>query len=293
MGRVRDATSGRPSPSAGVRERRDRASAPAGRPAHRWRSRVGVGTLLVVLALVPAGCATPTSRGREAALATAAERLDDGSIRRRGADVVEFARRAEPLTGPGFVMVAVEEGDTAVPNGRPIGTVTFAVTVADRTRPVNIFDSPDEVDPGPHCVEVTFERWGVHSMRVVRCPEGGIVPIDAPPSRRPHVAPNAREAIWSVLGSLTDDLPPEDQVLADVTALLEPHGNGVTPLAPVTVHVEDGSVAVATGDDEDCELVRRDPGGEVWDVHVPSVYLLPGELGCTASTAFRDLRPPH
>ncbi|MFC0705294.1 hypothetical protein [Cellulomonas uda] len=40
-------------------------------------------------------------------------------------------------------------------------------------------------------------------------------------------------------------------------------------------------------------LVARGRDGVVRDVHVPRVYLQPGELGCYADTAFADLRPPH
>jgi hypothetical protein len=50
---------------------------------------------------------------------------------------------------------------------------------------------------------------------------------------------------------------------------------------------------VATGDDDDRVLVARYADGVVEDVYVLSVCLLPGELGCRASTAFADLRPPH
>ena len=96
-----------------------------------------------------------------------------------------------------------------------------------------------------------------------------------------------------MLEALPDALPSEDRVVAGVTALLEPHANGVTPLAAVTAKIQDGSVAVATGDGDDRVLVARGRDGVVRDVHVPRVYLQPGELGCYADTAFADLRPPH
>lgn len=245
-------------------------------------------------ALVVAGCSTPTSRGRDSAQAVVESLLDAPEFHGFADEVVEWAERvAVAIEGWDVVLVGVEEGDTEVPYGTPIGRVTLGVTVAEVTGSGRYFDPWEEQDPGPHCVEVTFEHWGVVGTRQVGCPEGELVPVPVPPSRRPHVAVNAEDAVRSVLSALPADPPSEEDVVAAVTALLEPHANGVTPLAPVTAAVEDGSIAVATGDDDDCVLMARGNDGQVRDIHVPGVYLLEGELGCKASTAFADLRPPH
>lgn len=262
-------------------------------PFHAQRTASAL-AVLAAAALVVAGCSTPTSRGRETAEASVGSLLDSPTFHGYVDEVVEWAERVEEAAqGTGIVMIDVEEMDTEVPYGTPIGRITVGVTVSDSTGSDRFFDTVEEQDPGPHCVEITFEHWGVVGTRPVDCPDGELVAMPVPPSRRPHIAVNAEDAVWSVLSSLPDDPPSEEHVVAAVTALLEPHANGVTPLAPVTVAFEDGSIAVATGDDDECVLVARGRDGQVRDIHVPSVYLKEGELGCTASTAFADLRPPH
>src|SRR5690606_6541999 len=93
--------------------------------------------------------------------------------------------------------------------------------------------------------------------------------------------------------ALPDDLPTEADVVAAVTALLEPHPNGVTPLAEITASIEGTTVAVATGDDDDCVLMRRSEARGVHDVDISPIYLEPGALGWRGSTAFATLPPPH
>lgn len=106
--------------------------------------------------------------------------------------------------------------------------------------PSGYWQPPEDQDPGPHCFRVAFDHWGVDDIRGTGCPDP-FVAVGAPPSSRPETAANAEEVIWSVLTALPADLPSEDEIAAEVTALLDPHPNGVTPLAEVTVHVEDGS----------------------------------------------------
>lgn len=246
---------------------------------------------LVVVRLIP----TPTSRGRDSAESYVQLYLDDPDFHGYADEVLVWAERLEAaVEGTGMVMVDVEELDTEVHWGQPIGRVTLAVTVADSTGSDRFFDAAKPQDPGPHCIEVTFQHWGVLGTRQVRCPADGVVAVPVPASKRPHIARNAEEAVWSVLSDLPAGPPPSQEEVADaVTELLEPHTNGVTPLAEVTVAVEDGVIAVATGDDDDCVLVARGADGQVRDVSVPSIYLKEGELGCRARTAFADLRPPH
>lgn len=256
--------------------------------------RVVAAFAAVAVTLALAACSTPTSRGRESARLSVESLLDDPEFHGFADEVAEWAERVEAATqGTGIVMVDVEERDTEVPYGTPIGRITLGLTVPDSTGPGAFFDRPEKQDPGPHCVAVTFEHWGVVGTSSVACPEGGLVAVPAPPSRRPHVAVNAEDAVRSVLFTLPGGPVAEEDVVSAVTALLTPHANGVTPLAPVTAAVRDGAVAVATGDDDDCVLMARGRDGEVRDVYVPGVYLREGELGCRATTAFADLRPPH
>jgi hypothetical protein len=249
------------------------------------------GVLLVVLA----GCTvSPTDLGDEVASGAVRSLVDDRvSPSSYVPDIQELAERAEAATAEGSIrLVGVEAGDPLAHGaGEEIGWLTFGLTVSDTREPEGYGGSPREQDPGPYCYRVAFDHWDVTGMRGTPCPDP-LVAVPAPPSERPEVAENAEEAVWSVLESLPAELPSEDDIVAQVTALLDPHENGVTPLAEVTVHVEGGDVAVATGDRDRCVLVGR-LGGEVQNVSVPSVYLQPGEAGCTAGTAFADLRPPH
>ena len=244
-----------------------------------------------------AGCATPVYLGREAARDAVDRLLAPPVFHSYAEDVVEFAERVEAATEwGGVVMVGVEEADEADQDRRrrkPIGWITLGLTVPDSRPATGFWGSSSEQDPGPHCFRVTFDNWGVSDVRGTDCPDGDLVAVPAPPSRQPRIAANAEAAVRSTLAALPADLPSEADVVAAVTALLEPHPNGVTPLAEVTASVEDGVVAVATGDRDDCVLMVRSRTGEVRDVHVPSVYLREGELGCRATTAFADLRPPH
>lgn len=260
-------------------------------PTPARRAALGLTAAAVVVGL--AACSSPTDLGEEVASHAVQSLLDDLAFESYAPDIVEFARRAEAATEQGpILMLDVEEGDASARNGgEPIGWITFGLTVSDTRRAEGYWDSDREQDPGPYCYRVMFDHWGAQDIRGADCPDA-LEEVPAPPSERPEIAANAEEAVWSVLQALPEDPPSEDEIVAEVTALLEPHDNDVTPLAVVTAHVEGTSVAVATGDAHDCVLVGRFQG-EVRDVDVPSVYLLPGELGCTADTAFADLRPPH
>jgi hypothetical protein len=250
--------------------------------------------LVGAVAAALAGCSTPGMLGADQAGSSVEALLEPTVFHSYAPDVVTFAEAVEDATaGTSIRMVAVEESDApARGDGEPVGWITLSLTVGDTLEPAHGWGEPREMEPGPHCFRVAFDHWGVDDIRHTDCP-ADLDRVPAPPSERPAVAANAEEAVRAVLTALPADLPPADDVVAQVEALLEPHANGVTPLAAVTAQVEDGVVAVATGDDDDCVLVARTSAGEVHDVHVPSVYLLPGELGCQASTAFADLRPPH
>ncbi|MEE6272755.1 hypothetical protein [Georgenia wangjunii] len=260
----------------------------------RLLARYVISALAAVGAAALVGCSSPASLGEEYARSSIDNLLAPTVFHSHAYDVVQFAERVQAATeGSGIVMLGVEEVDADMHvAGEAIGWITLGLTVPDTRAPRGYWDAPAEQDPGPHCFRVAFDNWGVDGVRGVDCPDE-LVAVPAPPSQRPRVAVNAEEAVRSALSALPDDLPPEADVVAAVTALLEPHPNGVTPLAEVTASIEGRTVAVATGDDDDCVLVARSETGEVHDVYVPSIYLKPGELGCRASTAFADLRPPH
>lgn len=250
--------------------------------------------VLAGVVIAVAACSSPRSLGEEASTEAVVALLEPTVFHSYAPDIVEFAEAVAGATADrGIQMLAVEEGDASARyDGEAIGWITLGMTVSDTRAPTGYWDQAREQDPGPYCFRVAFDHWGVDDIRAADCPDE-LSAVPPPPSERPAIAPNAHEAVWAVLEGLPPGPPREEDVVEQVTALLEPHANGVTPLAVVTAHVEDGAVAVATGDDDDCVLVARTSAGEVHDVHVPPVYLLPGELGCKATTASADLRPPH
>ncbi|WP_454083613.1 hypothetical protein [Georgenia sp. Marseille-Q6866] len=259
------------------------------------RSLTGVLAAVGVAAL--AGCSLPAHLGGEAAKDAVDHLLAPPAFHSYADDIVQFAERVDAATeyGP-VVMLGVEEADEEDLDSRarkPIGWITLGLTVSDTRASHGFWGAPTAQDPGPHCFRVTFDNWGVKDVDGEDGPSEELVAVPPPPSQRPRIAPNAETAVWSALTALPEELPSEAEVVAAVTGRLEPHPNGVTPLAPVTASIEGGAVAVATGDDDDCVLVVRTDSGEVRDVHVPSIYLKRGELGCRATTAFADLRPPH
>lgn len=267
------------------------------------RRRVGVLvlTVLVVGAVVAAASArwaawvdTPEERmAREQVLRL----LATTRMSSRAEDIDEFARRAVARGGPELVGVSGPRGL----DGAVLGRLTFRVTLpqVDPSTLSKFSLEPRTRDVGPYCFDVAFDHWGKRGERgtaqgvtLVRCPPDA-PPVTPPPSDDPVVAPNAREAAWSVLSALPPAGTPSAQdVEADVTALLQEPEDGSAPLAGVDVAVEGSDVGIATGLGDDCVLVAR-VDGTVVDVHPPRVYLQPGELGCGGYTALADLRPPH
>ncbi len=196
--------------------------------------------------------------------------------------------------------------------GGTLGHLTFLVTVDDPMVGEKFFDWfglwPDQWDPGPYCFRVAFDEHGKvgepgtpDGAALVDCPADAAPvtlppddtpPVTPPPSGDPVAAPEARDAAHEVLVTLpAGDAPDADDVAARINEAL-PAAHDGRPVAQATVFVDDADVGVAMGDADDCVLVAR-IGGEVRDVYPPPVYLQPGELGCTGSTALSDLRPPH
>nr|WP_297428394.1 hypothetical protein [uncultured Actinotalea sp.] len=271
-------------------------------PGRRTSRRAAAVAAVVLSSATMTGCSStlglpgssPASLGEESARTSIDDLLAPAVFHSYAHDVVTFAEHVYAAAeGSRILMLGVEEvsADRHVA-GEPIGWIAMGLTVPDERAPQGYWGGPVEQDPGPHCFWVAFTNWGVEDVRGVDCPDE-LVAVPPPPSRRPRIAINAEEAVRAALTALPDDLPPDTEIVATVEALLEPHLNGVTPLAEVTASVQGGMVAVATGDDADCVLMTRSESGEVHDVYVPSVYFRPGELGCRASTAFADLRPPH
>lgn len=265
---------------------------PDRRPGWGWLlGGVGAALLVLVIVLAADGPHGPEAGAAAGQLAKALDTTAMSTYRPVIGDVAIAA--ATNVTAP---VVAIEDGDRR----DVIGYLTFAVTPYDPRDRNGLVTVPDDWDPGPYCIRVPFGHWGIagapgttEGFEPVSCP-AEIAAVDPGPPSYPVVSANAREAAHEALSSLdpADPGEPED-IAAAVTALLDPVPGGAT-LARPSVAVEGTLVGVAIGrDPKDCVLVAL-VRGEAVDVHVPSIYLEPGELGCQGKTALHgDVAAPH
>lgn len=251
------------------------------------RRVVAVGAVASLALLGGCGASAGGDDGDEQARAELVQFLRKTAVNSHTTDVNDVARAAVGLGGPRVIGI----DPAAEPSNESIGTLTFAVWVTvmpyTGTAP----------DPEPRCIEVEFDPWGKvgefgtdDGLTDVDCPDD-LTEVTPPPSDDPAIAPNADEAIRQVLEALPADGVDADEVVAQVTALLEEPEDG-RPLAEVQVLVDGTDVAVATGGPDGCSmLVRVDTG--VFDVHVSPVQLEVGESGCDPWTALDPPPPPH
>jgi len=252
------------------------------------------GAVVVGLAGCSGGVGTAgehkAQEGLVALLNTVAMNSFSGSIE-------DFARIGDRRAG--IDVVGVEERESAEYTDT-FGWLTFRVSAGDPPETGGLIAADSDWDPGPYCFRVPFDHYGKHGefgtadgVRPVGCPEGAEA-VELPPAESVEVAGNASDAVHEVLEALpVSGLPSEDEIAAQVAALLdEPDAEHVTTAPPSAV-VDGSDVGIAMGGPDDCVLVKR-VDGVVTDVHAPWVYLQPGELGCTAWTALaEDLSPPH
>ncbi|WP_136517595.1 hypothetical protein [Cellulomonas telluris] len=261
------------------------------------RARRTLPVAAAVLALV--ACAPSLTPGELQARDVVLDLLATTRMSSHTESIDGFARAAVG-TPSGTTLVGIEPAEGFERGDVLLGTLTFAVTLPEPAdAPKFSIGEPDEVDRGPHCFAVRFDRWGKvgewgepDGVDRVDCPPG-VVEVTPPPSDVPVAAEDARDAAWQVLEELpAGGTPDADDVAERITALLAPVEPGGPPLADVDVEVEGADVGVATGGPDDCVLVAR-VGGTVVDVHVAPVQLQPGELGCRPSTALAMPAPPH
>lgn len=276
----------------------------------RWRRATGVtGAVLlcvglglgVAKAVQAAGSGAVDTPEEEAAQALLVGRLNTVAMNSAHRSIEDFARAAGHL---GLTVVDVERQD-ATQGTDVLGHLSFSVLLDESSAPAagGLLTAP-EWDPGPYCFRVAFDGYGKHGefgtadgVHLVACPDDA-TPVALPPQEVVRAAPNAAEAARQVLDALpASGLPSEDEIAAEVTALLAPPDATnpdlhVSTAAPSVV-VDGDDVGIAMGGPDDCVLVKRS-GGVVSDVYAPAVYLQPGELGCVGGTALvDDLRPPH
>lgn len=207
-------------------------------------------------------------------------------------DIGVFARAAAAAAS-GLTLIGVDDDGG-------FGHLTFAATLDDPvdTQSGGLFAPPASAwDPGPYCFRVTFDAYGkvgefgtADGIALVSCPDA-LRAVEPPPRTDPIVPPDARDVAHAVLAEAPDSRPDADDLAAQIDALLPAEVDG-RPVVEPTVTVDGADIGIALGSIDDCVLVARIDGA-VTDVYPPSVYLQPGELGCTASTALADLRPPH
>ncbi|GAA1526850.1 hypothetical protein BJ978_001101 [Agromyces terreus] len=290
---------------------------------------IAVGSIVVLIGLT--GCADAAStddrldRGLRADAADIAREIA-GIAGESGLDdpadaIQEYARRALPLLADTGVP---EELDEMLDPGSPdyasalrlvgieaSGTESWqepvgALVLASRTHRF----SDDEETTGELCLRVELDRWGPTAgwdddgaiARVVDCatpsPETVVPEAD---SRPIIVVPDNAEAVATDVlanaGGASDaaDGPTAEAIAAEITARLEAPTGEREVAAQVQVARDGDRIGLAMGTPDDCLLLRAD-GGRVERLHVSSVQLQPGELGCSASTALASddaLAPPH
>lgn len=220
-------------------------------------------------------------------------------------DINGFARATAGLGAEESVaLIKIEETD-AKQLVDTYGWLTFAVKPDGETPDGETPDgrASDQAD-GPYCFRVGFNyygkslgEWGTsEGVDQVHCPDS-TDPVTPPrdESIRRVVPDNARQVARDVLSQLPagTDLPATDEIAAQVASLLGPVDGDFTVAAEPSVFIEGSDVGIGLGGVDDCVLVSR-VDGVVGDVYPPRVYLQPGELGCTASTALsHNLRAPH
>ncbi len=217
----------------------------------------------------------------------------------RGPDIGTFARAAvEQGVDEGIQLIGIQE-TAARELVDTFGHLEFLVSP-----PEDGFLHSDDPEAGPLCFRVAFNHYGMEGdwageegVESVPCPENPS-PITPPADETIYavVASNAEEVASAVLTALpSGPPPPPDEIAAAISATLaDPEGEYMVA-APPDVAVDGARVGVAMGNAADCLLLAWS-GGVVTRVHVPSVRLQDGELGCAGSTALasaEDLRPPH
>jgi hypothetical protein len=213
-------------------------------------------------------------------------------------DAIEDVARVAQENGWQVVEVESQEASERID---VFGWLTFLVPLDGSSLPVRGgYAQMPVTDLGPVCFRVPFDFYGKHGERgtadgiqLVDCPTDA-ADVELPPEEVVAVAGNAREAAHEVLEGLPEsDLPSEAEIAARVADLLDPPDDEHTTNASPSALVDGSDVGIAMGGPDDCVLVAR-IGGVVADVHVPSIYLEVGELGCRPETALvEDLRPPH
>ncbi|WP_127794949.1 hypothetical protein [Agromyces sp. LHK192] len=228
--------------------------------------------------------------------------------------IQEYARRAVPLladTGvsaepdgmldPGspdyataLRLVGVEASD-AEQWDEPVGALVLASTT-------HRFADGDE-RTAERCLRIDLTRWGPTAgwdddagiARPVDCPEPLETVTPAPDTRPIIVVPaNAEAVATEVLAGAEADAP-APALAAEITSRLDQPTGEREVTAEVLVERDGDRIGLAMGTPDDCLLLRAHDG-TVERLHVSSVQLEPGELGCQASTALASdeaLRPPH
>jgi hypothetical protein len=243
-----------------------------------------------------AACATAPpgpARALDLVRADAADFARD--LHRGPTDTIDdYARWADEDSATGNVELIGFEAFDGATHGEPFGALRLRATL----------DRGEYAEPFAACFESEFDFWGVVAdawdddgavVRDIPCPAdaGRIAP---PVDTRPvEVVPEGAEAmVVEVLTAAPADATPA-QLLAQVSERMPvPTGERETAF-PADVAVVDGEIGFAMGDADDCLLVKRSADG-VTVLHVPSILLQPGELGCTPRTALApgdQLRSPH
>lgn len=270
------------------------------RPTALRRRVVAVALLTGVITGSTAGCAGTIDPGdreaHRAARAAVAETARD--LDRARTDLIDdYARWAvADIQGTNVELIGYEAYEGAA-HADPVGALRFRSTV----------QSSEYGDPHVACFESEFDFWGVATeefddwsddeavARDIPCPPDA-APVPPPvDTHTVYVVPEgAEELVVDVLAEAPAAASAPEIVAELVERMPQPTGEREAPFTPQAV-VDGDRIGVAMGDAGACLLVTRTADG-VEVLHVPSVLLQPGELGCSPDTALRpveQLRSPH
>ena len=237
----------------------------------------------------PSDSATPAAAAAEGlvsgpALAEAEQRLrttlylmgmdqpDIGAVAR---DLVT-ARELEAGT---IELIGVEEGE-GQGDGAELGAVQLRV--------LPLASSAEQVAV---CFSVTYNRYRDTGSEQIACDAGA--PRIEPPVNTSTVLvvpADATEAAIAVLDALPVSPPAAAEIAAALDAAVTQPSGELEAAYPADVVVEGDSIGVAFGRTDDCALIAR-VDGVAQPVHVASISLQEGELGCFGSTAITT--PPR
>lgn len=156
---------------------------------------------------------------------------------------------------------------------------------------LRVLPRSDSTEQVPVCFSVGYDRHRDDGGTQIACPADA-QRIDPPVNTSTVlvVPVDATEAAIAVLEALPATPPKPAEIAAAIDAAVTRPTGALEAAYPADVVVDGDSIGVAFGRTDDCALIAR-VDGVAEPVHVPSISLQEGELGCYGSTAITT--PPR